>query len=96
MQIVWGVYWALVGAVAGSAAITFRGRAERRMSLTSRSHCFDCRRKIAWYDLVPVASYLVLSGRCRHCGAPIGHSVIDWEVTGGYLAMSFFVVWSQL
>ncbi len=36
-----------------------------------RSHCPACQRGLAWHDLVPVASWLWLRGRCRHCTAPI-------------------------
>ena len=35
------------------------------------SSCPACRHRIAWYDNVPVVSWLLLGGRCRHCGAPI-------------------------
>ena len=35
------------------------------------SHCPGCGKPIAWYDNVPVLSYLVLRGRCRHCGVRI-------------------------
>ncbi len=34
------------------------------------SHCMTCQGPIAWYDNIPVASYLVLGGRCRRCGEP--------------------------
>lgn len=36
-----------------------------------RSFCPQCGKGIAWYDNVPVLSYLVLRGRCRSCNAPI-------------------------
>jgi leader peptidase (prepilin peptidase)/N-methyltransferase len=36
-----------------------------------RSKCPECDVPIAWYDNVPVASYIVLGGRCRGCRAPI-------------------------
>lgn len=36
-----------------------------------RSFCPSCERMIAWYDNVPVLSYLILRARCRHCRAPI-------------------------
>jgi leader peptidase (prepilin peptidase)/N-methyltransferase len=36
-----------------------------------RSQCPLCRSVIAWYDLVPVFSYIVLGGRCRSCKKPI-------------------------
>ena len=32
------------------------------------SHCRGCKRPIAWYDNVPMLSYLLLRGQCRHCG----------------------------
>jgi len=36
-----------------------------------RSHCTSCEKMIAWYDNIPVASYLILGGKCRHCKATI-------------------------
>jgi len=39
--------------------------------VTQRSACPRCKHAIAFYDNVPVLSWLILSGRCRHCKAPI-------------------------
>lgn len=36
-----------------------------------RSRCPGCRTQIAWYDNVPMVSWLLLRARCRHCGEPI-------------------------
>ena len=33
------------------------------------SHCRQCKTTIAWYDNVPLLSFLLLRGQCRHCGA---------------------------
>ena len=35
------------------------------------SACMSCGQTLAWYDNVPLASWLVLRGRCRHCGVSI-------------------------
>ncbi|MFQ5581905.1 MAG: prepilin peptidase [Mariprofundaceae bacterium] len=35
------------------------------------SHCPACGQGIAWYDNLPLCSYLWLRGRCRHCHTPI-------------------------
>jgi len=56
------------------------------------SHCRACRKAIAWYDNVPVLSWLVLGGRCRHCRARI--SAQYWVVellTGGLFAACYRV-----
>jgi len=42
------------------------------------SHCVHCKKSIAWYDNVPIISWLVLQGKCRHCEGPI--SVRYWVV----------------
>ena len=36
-----------------------------------RSSCTTCGYMLTWYDNIPIASYLMLRGRCRGCGAPI-------------------------
>lgn len=36
-----------------------------------RSRCPGCGKGIAWYDNVPILSWLILRGRCRHCGQGI-------------------------
>lgn len=35
------------------------------------STCPKCRKRIAWRDNIPVVSWLLLRGRCRHCRTPI-------------------------
>ena len=40
-------------------------------SLDGRSACFSCGGSIAWYDNIPLFSFLILRGRCRHCRARI-------------------------
>lgn len=38
-----------------------------------RSRCLSCGHKLAWYDLVPLGSWLSTGGRCRYCKKPIGY-----------------------
>jgi leader peptidase (prepilin peptidase)/N-methyltransferase len=55
--------------------------------VTPRSFCPDCERPIAWYDNIPVISYVVLQGRCRGCSGsiPIRYPIVEL-VTGGLFA----------
>ncbi len=43
----------------------------RRSLLRPPSSCGSCDREILWRDNIPVLSYLLLRGRCRHCSAEI-------------------------
>jgi leader peptidase (prepilin peptidase) / N-methyltransferase len=45
---------------------------ERRSIVRPRSACGACGSAIAWYDNLPVVSYLLLRGRCRSCRSGIG------------------------
>src|SRR5258708_29759569 len=44
---------------------------ERRSLLAPRSACPVCGAPIAWYDNVPLVSFVALRGRCRACAMPI-------------------------
>lgn len=44
----------------------------KRSIVTPGSACMSCGHEVAWYDNVPVVSYLLLRGRCRGCGTGIG------------------------
>lgn len=39
--------------------------------VAGRSECPRCHHVLAWYDLIPLLSYLLLRGKCRYCGARI-------------------------
>jgi leader peptidase (prepilin peptidase) / N-methyltransferase len=43
----------------------------RRSIVRPPSACMSCAQEIRWYDNVPLVSYAVLRGRCRHCGMRI-------------------------
>jgi len=51
------------------------------------SRCPGCRTPIAWYDNVPVLSWMVLGGRCRRCHASIAARYPFVEAATGGLAL---------
>jgi leader peptidase (prepilin peptidase) / N-methyltransferase len=60
------------GAAIGSFVNVLAYRLPRRESIVRpRSRCPHCETQIAAYDNIPVLSWLLLRGRCRHCRAPI-------------------------
>jgi leader peptidase (prepilin peptidase) / N-methyltransferase len=65
-------YAALVGALIGSFLNVCIYRWPREESVVRpRSRCGACGQPVAWYDNVPIVSYLLLRGRCRGCRVPI-------------------------
>jgi leader peptidase (prepilin peptidase) / N-methyltransferase len=63
---------ALAGLLVGSFLNVVAWRLPRGESLVRpRSRCPACRTPIKPYDNVPVVSWLLLRGRCRHCGAHV-------------------------
>jgi leader peptidase (prepilin peptidase)/N-methyltransferase len=62
----------LPGLAIGSFLNVVAARIPRGMSVVHPpSACPSCEAPIAWYDNIPVLSWLVLRGRCRNCRAPI-------------------------
>jgi leader peptidase (prepilin peptidase)/N-methyltransferase len=64
--------FAVLGLLIGSFAGVIAHRLPIGESfVTGRSRCDSCGEPVAAYDNIPVVSWLLLRGRCRHCGASI-------------------------
>lgn len=60
---------------------------------TDRSRCLHCGHTLAWYDLLPLVSWISTGGRCRYC-----HQFIGWfeplmEVGAALLFVISFLFW---
>ena len=65
---------------------------QRRSVVQPRSACMACGSELAWYDNVPVLSYLLLRGRCRSCGVRISPLYPAVELATAGLVAACFVV----
>ena len=56
------------------------------------SHCPACSHPIAWYDNIPILSYLILRGRCRSCSVPISfrYPLVEGLNALGYIGLLQF------
>ncbi len=64
----WSLLFAVWGLALGSfiAALTYR--LPRNISISQgRSFCPQCKHQIAWFDNIPLFSFLLLGGKCRSC-----------------------------
>ena len=59
-----------------------------RSVVQPRSYCPRCRHAIAWYDNIPVLSFVLLRARCRHCGDPISRRYPAVELLTGALFLA--------
>lgn len=74
------------GASLGSFLNVCISRWPAELSVVSpRSRCPRCEKAIAWYDNIPVVSWLVLRAKCRGCGLPISAQYPLIEVTVGVI-----------
>ena len=79
------------GCIIGSFLNVVRHRLPRRIGLVvDRSKCPACGEVIAWYDNIPVISFIILGRRCRECGWPIPWTYPIIEIATG---LSFALAW---
>jgi leader peptidase (prepilin peptidase)/N-methyltransferase len=96
-----GVIVFLFGAVIGSFLNVCIYRLQREESIvTPGSRCPSCGKAIAWYDNLPIVSFLLLLGRCRACRAPISwrYPLVEALNGAGYLLLlrQFGLSWPTL
>ncbi|MBI4677798.1 MAG: prepilin peptidase [Elusimicrobia bacterium] len=87
---------ALAGLCLGSFINVVIHRLPKGQSLWAPgSRCPRCRRSVAFYDNVPVLSYLLLAGRCRHCRGRISLRYPFVEALTGALAWGLWRRWDD-
>ncbi len=65
---------------------------QRRSVVRPRSACMSCATELAWYDNIPVISWVALHGRCRSCGVRISPLYPAVELATAGLVAACFVV----
>jgi leader peptidase (prepilin peptidase)/N-methyltransferase len=60
--------------------------------VTGPSHCPRCGKKLKWYELIPIFSFLALRGRCSNCKLPISAQYPIIEAVNGILWLLIFYV----
>lgn len=83
----------VLGAVFGSFACCqawrWHYRVEKKKDLGQWSVCLHCKKRLKWYDNIPIFSWLILRGKCRNCHAKIGWADFLSEIG---LAVAFLML----
>ncbi len=92
---IWYTYFSVLifalGACVGSFLNVCIYRIPMELSVISPgSHCYSCKKPIAWYDNVPILAYLILRGRCRRCGSSYSPRYCLVELL---VAVLFTLIW---
>ena len=70
------IFMFILGACFGSflccQARRLRLKEEGKKPLGKRSVCMSCKHRLAWYENIPLFSWLIQRGKCRKCKAKIG------------------------
>ena len=59
--------------------------------LYTHSYCPNCKKKLSTLDLIPIASYLMLRGKCRQCGEKIRIRYLLLEIFSGIIMLLFVI-----
>jgi leader peptidase (prepilin peptidase) / N-methyltransferase len=98
----------ILGTVIGSFLNVCISRIPEDVSIVyPPSHCPECKKKLDAHDLIPLISFLLLKGSCRHCGKPISLRypivelttavilsllLVKFGITLGFLLMSVYFI----
>lgn len=76
----------LLGTIIGSFlnVVIYRFNTGRTI-VKGRSMCMSCGHSLSWYELIPVFSFLIQSGKCRTCANKISHQYPIVEILTGIL-----------
>ena len=84
------IYVGIIGLLVGSFANVCVHRIPRGESIVSpRSKCPSCNTEIAWFDNIPILSWLLLGRKCRHC-----KTSITWRYP--LLELTMGVMWANI
>ena len=92
------ILYFVIGSVIGSFLNVLIDRiSQGRPFVNERSICDSCKKQLQWFELLPLFSFLLQRGKCRHCKARIPTRLFFVElVTGILFAGIYFFLGTQV
>lgn len=93
MELYFKIIFFILGSAMGSFFHVVATRLSNEESIVKPgSHCHVCNKKLKWYELIPIVSYVIQGGKSRCCKQPLPISYLMIEViTGSLYAVSYHV-----
>ncbi|WP_234120326.1 prepilin peptidase [Clostridium hydrogenum] len=55
------------------------------------SHCMNCGKRLKWYDMFPIISWIILKGKCRYCKSKISYRYPLVEFVTGIIFLAIYL-----
>lgn len=86
METLYLIIFFIFGSTMGSFYHVIATRLSKGKSIiTPASHCEKCNHQLKWYELIPIISYIIQGGKCRHCKEKLPLSYLLMEICTGIL-----------
>lgn len=86
MDIYISVILFILGIILGSFYNVLATRLPQNKSIIKPgSHCVFCNKELKWYENIPLVSYILQKGKCRHCKEHIPYDIFISELATGVL-----------
>lgn len=84
------IFGLVVGSFLNVISLRYKeeGNVFNSQALSGRSRCPICRKNLAWYELIPIISFIIQRGECRHCGHKISLQYPIVEIISGLIFVS--------
>jgi leader peptidase (prepilin peptidase)/N-methyltransferase len=92
-EVIFYLIFIITGLAVGSFLEVVIYRVPRKLSIVRpASFCPNCKKKIAFYDNIPVLSYIILRGRCRYCKSKIPVKSLLVEIITALLFLANYII----
>jgi len=79
------IFFFVLGLVLGSFGNVLIERLPKNKKISGRSQCPKCKKQLGNLDLIPIVSFMLLQGKCRHCSERISNQYPLVELGSGIL-----------
>lgn len=87
---IYQIFVFILGLIIGSFLNVVILRYSSGISLRGRSFCLNCNKKLSWYELIPLFSFLIQKGKCRGCKSKISWQYPIIEILSGIMFLAVY------